>query len=293
MLSNVVIKNYNGYALYISEFKDLNSFLQAITDENINDIFINKFASVNGSFNFTQTSSFKEAWDLCRFSWDDGFDNFYNLFRKVNYIFAKDYVTERDFLPVGYLPNIPRYLKGIPTSMYAYKKVEATKVLNIYMQIGYNCYQTKEQIINRGILTLNLINYLESNSIKVNFLLISASIQNNEIAMIKIPLKNTYEKLNLKKCYFPIVHPSFLRRLCFRAKELMPLTDEEWSRGYGRALGFKEVDDILEHESFNTDYIYISTPEELNIYGENLLDDLENFITSLNNDYGLEKKLKL
>ena len=177
--------------------------------------------------------------------------------------------------------------------MYAYKKVEATKVLNIYMQIGYNCYQTKEQIINRGILTLNLINYLESNSIKVNFLLISASIQNNEIAMIKIPLKNTYEKLNLKKCYFPIVHPSFLRRLCFRAKELMPLIDDGWARGYGRALNFKEVDDILEHESFNTDYIYISTPEELNIYGENLLDDLENFITSLNNDYGLEKKLKL
>lgn len=293
MLNNVVIKNYNGYALYISEFKDFNSFLQAITDEDINDIFINKFASVNGSFNFTQTSSFKEAWDLCRFSWDDGFDNFYNLFRKVNYIFAKDYVTERDFLPVGYLPNIPRYLKGIPTSMYAYKKAEATKVLNIYMQIGYNCYQTREQIINRGILTLNLINYLESNSIKVNFLLISASIENNEIAMIKTPLKNTYEKLNLKKCYFPIVHPSFLRRLCFRAKELMPLTDEEWSSGYGRALGFREVDDILEHESFNTDYIYISTPEELNIYGENLLDDLENFITSLNNDYGLEKKLKL
>ena len=202
-------------------------------------------------------------------------------------------MTERDFLPVGYLPNIPRYLKGIPTSMYAYKKVEATKVLNIYMQIGYNCYQTKEQIINRGILTLNLINYLESNSIKVNFLLISASIENNEIAMIKIPLKNTYEKLNLKKCYFPIVHPSFLRRLCFRAKELMPLTDYGWACGYGRAMNFKEVDEILKQESYNTDYLYISTPEELNIYGENLLDDLENFINSLNHNYGLERKLKL
>ena len=293
MLNNVVIKNYKDFALYISEFKDLNSFLQAVTDEKINDIFINVFASINGSSSFTQTSSFKEAWNLCRFSWDEGFENFYNLFRKVNYIFTKDYVIERNFLPVGYLPNIPRYLKGIPTSMYAYKKVEATKVLNIYMQIGYNCYQTKEQIINRGILTLNLINYLESNSIKVNFLLISASIENNEIAMIKIPLKNTYEKLNLKKCYFPIVHPSFLRRLCFRAKELMPLTDYGWACGYGRAMNFKEVDEILKQESYNTDYLYISTPEELNIYGENLLDDLENFINSLNHNYGLERKLKL
>ena len=293
MLNNVVIKNYKDFALYISEFKDLNSFLQAVTDENINDIFINVFASVNGSFSFTQTSSFKEAWNLCRFSWDEGFENFYNLFRKVNYIFTKDYVIERNFLPVGYLPNIPRYLKGIPTSMYAYKKVEATKVLNIYMQTDYNCYQTKEQIINRGILTLNLINYLESNSIKANFLLISASIENNEIAMIKIPLKNTYERLNLKKCYFPIVHPSFLRRLCFRAEELMPLTDYGWACGYGNAINFKEVDEILKQESFNTDYLYISTPEELNIYGENLLDDLENFIDSLNSNYDLERKLKL
>ena len=293
MLNNVVIKNYKDFALYISEFKDLNSFLQSITDENINDIFINRFASVNESFDFTQTSSFKEAWDLCRFSWDEGFANFYNLFRKVKYIFTKDYVTERDFLPVGYLPNIPRYLKGIPTSMYTYEKVEATKMLNIYMQTDYNSYQTKEQIINRGVLTLNLINYLESNSIKVNFLLISVSIQNNEIAMIKIPLKNAYERLNLKKCYFPIVHPSFLRRLCFRAEELMPLTDEDWASGYGRTLSFKEVDDILKQESFNTDYIYISTPEELNIYGENLLDDLENFIDSLNSNYDLERKLKL
>lgn len=293
MLDNVVIKNYKDFALYISEFKDLNSFLQSITDENINDIFVHRFASVNESFDFTQTSSFKEAWDLCRFSWDEGFDNFYNLFRKVKYIFTKDYVTERDFLPVGYLPNIPRYLKGIPTNMYTYKKVEATKMLNIYMQTDYNSYQTKEQIINRGVLTLNLINYLESNSIKVNFLLISASIQNNEIAMIKIPLKNAYERLNLKKCYFPLVHPSFLRRLCFRAEELMPLTDEDWANGYGRTLSFKEVDDILKQESFNTDYIYISTPEELNIYGENLLDDLENFIDSLNSNYDLERKLKL
>ena len=71
------------------------------------------------------------------------------------------------------------------------------------------------------------------------------------------------------------------------------VTRAGWASGYGRSLRFKEVDNILEHESFNTDYIYISTPEELNIYGENLLDDLENFITSLNNDYGLEKKLKL
>ena len=59
MLNNVVIKNYKDFALYISEFKDLNSFLQAVADENINDIFINVFASVNGSFSFTQTSSFK------------------------------------------------------------------------------------------------------------------------------------------------------------------------------------------------------------------------------------------
>lgn len=293
MLNNIIVKNYNGVTLYISNFRDLNSFLESITDENINDIFINRFASVNESFDFTQTSSFKEAWDLCRFSWDEGFANFYNLFRKVKYIFTKDYVTERDFLPVGYLPNIPRYLKGIPTSMYTYKKVEATKMLNIYMQTDYNSYQTKEQIINRGVLTLNLINYLESNSIKVNFLLISVSIQNNEIAMIKIPLKNAYERLNLKKCYFPIVHPSFLRRLCFRAEELMPLTDEDWASGYGRTLSFKEVDDILKQECFNTDYIYISTPEELNIYGENLLDDLENFIDSLNSNYDLERKLKL
>ena len=73
----------------------------------------------------------------------------------------------------------------------------------------------------------------------------------------------------------------------------MPLTDYGWACGYGRAMNFKEVDEILKQESYNTDYLYISTPEELNIYGENLLDDLENFINSLNHNYGLERKLKL
>lgn len=299
MLKDVRIINSNNKIVYYKEFQDLDDFLRSILDERINPIF-RSYSSVSNSKSFSGTSTYEEAWNLCRFTWNQGFEEFYSLFKRMNYKFQEFSKIINYFSPVGYTPSVPRYLKGIPTTMYSYKEEKQEQIVNIYLNTAYSCFQNQNQIINRGILILNLINYLETQNIKVNLYNYLLVKEKNEIDFIVIPIKNQYEKLNIKKCYFPLVHPAFFRRLCFRVLELLPVKNFSWDNGYGIPMLHAEVEDFFYWNNKNklfhkNDFdkektIIISTPEELGITGENLTTDCESFIKKLNTKYQIFDK---
>ena len=173
MFNDVQIFNYQLYddrkVVYYKNFRDLNDFLESVLNENINPIFSRKSSS-NNDYKFSKTNSYKEAWNLCRFTMNEGFDTFYSLFRSLNYSFSNSLKIVNSFSTVGYTPSVPRYLKGIPTSMHCYREEYTDKVVNIYINSAYSAYQNHNEIINRGVLVLNLVNYLENQNIKVNIL---------------------------------------------------------------------------------------------------------------------------
>lgn len=285
---------FNEKLIYHKEFRNLDDFSLSILSEDINPIFSSTKSSSSASFDFTGTNSFKEAWNLCRFTMDEGFERFYNLYSNLNRIFTNNLKKNTVFSPVGFNPNIPRYLKGVPTNMHNYRMEYSEQIVSIYINTSYSSFQNHNEIINRGVLILNLVNYLENQGIKVNLSLCDLSMKDNEIVLMDIPLKNVNEKLNIKKCYFPLVHPSFLRRLCFKGLELMPVANPRWSYGYGLPLEYKDAVEILNQlkkrkmakKEFSTDeIIYISTPKELGINGEDIYKDCENFIKIVNDKY--------
>lgn len=284
----------SNYKIYLKAFRTFDEFLKSILDENCNPIFY-KMASMCDDYDFTSTNSYKEAWDMARYSWNEGFDKFYNKFKCINYKLEETKKREHYFLPVGYSPSVPRYLKGIPTTMHAYQDVYENKNISIFMNLSYSASEKKGSIENRGILTLNLIDYLEKKNYNVNFYTLEASYESGEICMYIIPLKKFNEKLNVKKCYFPLVNPSFLRRLVFRLNELTPVENYGWGSSYGTPLLLDKKPEFIElaynltnpRDKFNSDYIYISTPEELGINGKDINEDCENFIKIINSKYHL------
>ena len=53
----------------------------------------------------------------------------------------------------------------------------------------------------------------------VNLNIFTMSQYDNQIHYAKFNLKSVAERLNIQKVFFPLCHPSFLRRLVFRLRE--------------------------------------------------------------------------
>ena len=295
MFKDVEILYYHGYDVYLKKFIDLDDFLINIKDSNINPIF-SSFSSKYETYEFTGTYSYEEAWNLCYFTMDNGFDNFSELCNQLKY--EIDFYDKKvnSYSVSGYVPNVARYLLNIPTSMQNYKIDKLEKVINFYMNFSYSAFIDKNLVINRGVIIINLISYLEKLGYKINLYSFELSKKNNEVIFMIVPLKTIFERVNIKLLYFPLVHPSFLRRLLFRAEEKMPIRDIEWNYGYGQPMKYLETTKFLEYykNDFDLDnIIYISTPDEMGINGNDINEDFNNCLNILNNKYGLFDKDKV
>ena len=278
-----IINNYKVFKYY---YNSLDDFLDTIITKPINtNIF--RYPSSNNESNkeWSGTNSFKEAWELCKYTYDFKYEDFRDKVNKISYRIYNKYKYIDCYKPVGSSVNVPRFLFGIPDNMRNKEKVLTRPIINIYYQIAYNSLTTQNQIRNKGILTLALINYLENvKKYRVNLNFFDLTKEDNEIMYLIINLKKEDEKLKIKKCYFPIVHPSFLRRLIFRATEIIPDLLNNWQDGYGRPIGYNEAKIFLEDEFKKNkeqkviNSIYISNPSELGIDGDNIDIDADNFI---------------
>ena len=287
---------YN-YKIFKCEYYSLDDFLQTIIKKPINYLIFDNPSSNNELNNeWYGTNSFKEAWELCKYTYDEKFEEFRNKINKVSFKLYNKYKYIDCYKQVGSSVNIPRYLFGIPNNMRNKEQVLTSPTVNIYYQIAYSSMTESEQIRNRGILTLALINYLENvKHYKVNLNFFEMAECDNEIIYITINLKKEDEKLKIKKCYFPIVHPSFLRRLIFRAKEIIPNLENNWEVGYGKAINYEKAKLLIENENKNEkviNSIYISTPYELGIEGKNIEEDMDSFIRTINEKYNILEEVK-
>lgn len=290
MSKNMQFHNSN---IYMATFNDMDDFLSYVKDAKVNSMFLYNMDSVENDYNFTGTHSYREAWNLCRYTMSKGFSQFADKFDSLNYFIDSEDKQEDYYSVSGFLPSVPRYLLNIPTSMHSYHLVKEEPTVHIYMNFSYSADTSLKAVENRGVIVLSLISYLERKGYKVNFygFDLSHTRSYSEMIFMEIPFKKDYEKLNLKTLYFPLVHPSFLRRLLFRVTEKLPLRSREWVGTYGIPSKYQESIQFLEHYqkvSHKDHIIYISSPNELEIYGNNLREDYQRAIHILNQNYHIE-----
>ena len=162
----------------------------------------------------------------------------------------------------------------------------------MHFSLSYPHFVEKEEIFNRGLATLYIVDALEKKGDIVNFIARETAECGDEIVNIEVVLKKpTDMMLDIKKCYFPLVGREFLRRLLFRVKESLPF-ENDWSWGYGRTLEEEPL-----REFFNlkeSDYV-ISTPNEIGIRGNDIYNDTARLIENLDleEEFDVQKIKKL
>ena len=231
-------KTYGKNTSYIREFDSLNEFESYITNTPLNETFRwQKLSSTNGSYSFTQTQSYEEATKLLKDGWSSMAQEITKKLNVIKNQVVNEHVQKILYDVVGFQASVPRYLQGIPTSMVNKKLVPVKqKVITLDKDISYNASIKTEQIIEASVQTLQLIKKIEAQGIRVNLNLVWGVAAGDTKEVAKIRLKSANERLNISKLSFPLVHPSMLRRLCFRYLEVAPTVTKSYTWGYGAPL---------------------------------------------------------
>ena len=148
--------------------------------------------------------------------------------------------------------------------------------------INYNCsypwITTQNQIFINGLLTLSLIDFLDSLGYRVDLRFFEISKTGNQILFTDIILKSPGERINLQKFYFAFCNPSFLRRIIFRVTETTKGLNRQWASGYGKCMLTDEITKIL---GINENNIFINWPEQMGVKGENIKEDIKSFLSTV------------
>lgn len=251
----------NGFlTLTTYEYASISDVIEFIKNNEPKERFREKhgggYGSIDGSYEFTQTHDFEEAYDLLEQGWEEGTKRLKDkLETKVKSCSTKQKTI---YDVAGFQCSVPRYLQGIPTNMINKKTVsQKNKVITINKNISYSCLTEADEIINECAKVLELVNNLESNGCRVNLnIIIGTKVESGyhiDADYVKICVKQASQRLNLKQVAFPIMHPSMLRRIFFALVE-------RYEEGYNFAIGYGRPLDLTKDfpkEMFRTNEYYL------------------------------------
>ena len=250
-----IIKDIRGYKLCKIEFSSMEDFLDfiksapKITQQN---------ESVEGSYSFTKTHTLDEAIRLCE---EGYFDKTFSIFKNVvlraistMVAVRKPFSVKNDIL--GFAPNVPYYLQGHPLNMYNdeyEKKLRPTKKINIFYNSSMPWYMLPATIVKKGLIFLSIFELLKKLNYDVELKFTSLSEGNSKNYGLQIDVDIQRQGgYNINELYFPLVHPSFLRRLIFACKERCQFLKDkqEFFDGYGNTVNLRKFID-MDEDSIN------------------------------------------
>lgn len=222
-------------------FDSINQFLSVINSRKNNEVMRGKDSSRTGDSYFTGTRSYEEATKLLENGWDEVLPKIKAEFTtavKHNENGAIDRRRTYNHV-VGYAPNVPNAILGLPQSMINQKREpQKVKVISIVYAPDANCGTSADTFIKAGIVVLNIINRLELNGLRVRLMITPMDSYSNETFIsCTINVKDFREQLDLKKLAFPIANPSMLRRFGFKWLETFPkLREAGFACAYGKTI---------------------------------------------------------
>ncbi len=282
----------NDYQIMYYKFFSLHEYTSFLTSELSNPKF-SGYSSNEGDYSFCKTRSFEEALDLCTYGYYEDYKQFINLKISLDRFLTLATKKSKAFNDyVGFVPDVKAYLEGNPLAMINKAKARYQKI-TIWFNSSYSADCTKEQIYARGAITLSLIELLEKLGYSVDLHLIELSYNGKQFHFSDFLLKEEGERLNPGKLFFPMCHPSWIRRLNFRLIEVTPDITDDWLN-YGIPCNYNQIKEIVKPQGCD---IIIPTIEELRIGGHDLLEDITQVLDYIdkqgNQDFKIKEKVKV
>ena len=233
----------------VENFANLNQLLRA-TERPYNAVFAREShdSERTSDYGFYKTNNYAEAIDLLKGGYAEPLNQIKRgVETKARGISVRKTAVKNDV--VGYAPNVPNAIRGIPQSMInAQTAAKKSKVLSIVYDVTGSGMLDSESYIKAGITICTIINTLEANGYRVSLKVIFKNSEKySQRTIAAINLKDWRQPLDLKKLTFPLCHPSMQRRLGFKWLETQPdLTDTGYQSGYGRSSTAANSYDRLE-----------------------------------------------
>lgn len=185
-----------------------------------------------GTTTFTKTASFEAAEKLLTSGYLEGAKRVQAYMIRATGNGMKN-TLYNDF--VGFAPNVPNYISGIPTNMLNVKKTKAKKnIIRIFYNAAVGCDITTEQIERAAASLFNVIVGIEKRGCRVELWCGDLAKADTEQINIAVCAKQANTPLNVNSLAYAVVHPSFTRRHCFAVTERSGAKGK-WSR-YGNAI---------------------------------------------------------
>lgn len=215
-------------------------------------------SSDDDDYNFSGTRSLKEALELCKYGDEDLRKFIYEQNLKFDNVDSLNKVrrsTVNDV--VGFMPNVPNYIIGIPTNMIRdNRNIIRSKVLNIFINISAAWHINKDDIKRNAAKYVCAINRLEEEGYRCNVYAGSAGERGDRENLVIVKIKSDKEPMNLAKMAFPLCHPSMLRRLKFKWMETIPI---DFGSGYGSSItNDKQINKLLKSIFTDTKFTILS-----------------------------------
>ena len=276
-------------------FASLHEFLEHLEHAPVAPAFQDAQVSKQDYDSFTGSASLDDAIRMCRFGLSEGFQEFFALDERVMRELDMSFDVVRSYNDyVGFVPDVKAYLEGSPLTMIN-KPDPPRKRVRVYMNTSYDASVERGQIFHRGAAVLTAIKILELLHYSVELHLFEMSYCDMgdgtvQVHFSEFALKAPDERANVQKLFFPLCHPSWIRRLNFRLIETTPDIPYQWAGTYGYPCDTRMVRKVLDLPS---EAVLVPTLDELGIQGEDIVEDARCVFDAFNVVLPQEDRLRL
>ena len=230
------------------KFDSIETFMKCVETRPKNRLMQGADSSRTGTENFTGTKSYGEALELLK-------NGYVKPLKKIKSEVARDLKISQNRprrVPqnavIGFIPNVPNYLLGIPEQMITVHQIaQKTKTISISYYVGNNAHVESEDLEEAGTKLLKVINRLEMSGVRVNLnAVLMCTYKNYEWQIASVNLKSYREQLDIKKLCFPLAHTSMFRRFGFAWLERSNDMKSSFSVGYGHSATTQDEERLNE-----------------------------------------------
>jgi hypothetical protein len=251
----------------IEHFKSIYEFESALASRPVNKDFNIKYGSAKNDTEWTQTESYEEADSLLLNGWNKKIDELKGSLEKFS---RKKGVQQRltENNVVGFMPNVPRAIKGYPDSMLCHREINKTEnknTVHIIYSMGANGGTSGEQLLKAGLAVLKIAMILDKSNIRTKIDLVPfESYCGGDYIACTVGIKDYRQSFNFSKMAYPIANPSFFRRHGFRYLETLSGDLGKWSSGGygGNTYGRDDTAEYMKQAGFAGDGIIYITDKD-------------------------------
>jgi len=228
------MKEYKHKNIYAMSFTSIHEVKDYIAHTPNNSVCNYSNSQSNSQVKFTGTKSLADALELMQNGYVDGLKGLQSkdikgvqpAAKRVNTLYSAQ---------IGFIPNVGAVVTGNPINMFNIKQIayKNTKIVNIFYNCSVSAGTSTDAIIAKTRELFSIVQSLELKGYRVN-LHVGEIAKFNEVLLIDIKIKDAGEHFDALRAAFPLLHPSFLRRICFAIDERQ--TGVKIDSSYGRCV---------------------------------------------------------